>query len=102
MPAQQRALKYWLTEVQMLTQRERVRDTHIHIKIYHIFYPTSPKGQSLLKKQNKDLKSTIIIHLLALPEIYVSLQFFKCISFLIITHFMCKDTLSQLITYANT
>lgn len=34
----------------MLTQRERVRDAHMHIKIYNIdiFYPKPPKG--LVKK----------------------------------------------------
>lgn len=31
MPAQQIALKDWFTDVQMLTQRERVRDTHKNI-----------------------------------------------------------------------
>lgn len=78
MPVQQRALKDWLTKILMLTQREGLRDTKLCIEIYPIcmFYPTSPKGQSFLKKQDRDLKSNIVIHLLALPDINVSLQFF--------------------------
>lgn len=59
MPPQQRALKDWSAEIQVLKLgwiegggevRRAERHTYTHKNIYNIyvFYPTSPNGQALL------------------------------------------------------